>query len=242
MQQSTSQDARTPDLLLFRFEGPSLTDGRAMPPDGQWIETRASNLFTGYNTPWDALLHAAGPTLCVVTLSADASYAAESRTWLAKGKKIVKRLNASQMLRAFSLQLALEVAPYWKPSPIVRSFLCSGDATLREAVYRIAPCADEGSIFAASEAAHSAAHPSPSRAAVLAAGAVANVYRDITTAEALFDASADAADTNDPAEWPTPEFDTWTELGYRTGDQVRDRIEGHFNRMVAAAFNMRGFA
>jgi len=242
MQQPASQEARTPDLLLFRFEGSTLTDGRAMPADGQWVAARASNLFTGYNTPWEALLHATGPTLCVITLSADASYAAESRTWLAKGKKIVKRLNASQMLRAFSLQLALEVAPYWKPSPMVREFLCSGDATLREAVYRTAPCADEGSIDAAADAAHSAAHPLPSRAVVLVAGAVANVYRDITTAEVFFDASADAAQTNDPAEWPTPEFDTWSEPGYRVGDQVRERIEAHFDRMVGTALNLRGFA
>ncbi len=242
MQQQAHPEVGTPDLLPFRFEGSTLADGRAMPPDGQWVEARSNNIFTGYDTPWDALLHAVGSTLCLVTLSPDASYIPEARTWLAKGKKIVKRLNASQMLRAFSLQLALEVAPYWKPSPLTRKFLCSSDATLREAVYRTAPCADESSIFAASEAAHSAAHPSPWCAVVLAAGAVANVYRDITAAEAFFEASADAAHTNDPEQWYGPELNSWEEPGHRAGDQVRDRIEDHFNRMVAAAFNMRGFA
>jgi hypothetical protein len=145
--------------LAWHFVGPSLRDGRPIPPDGVWLrhEGPIQICYTGLHASprvIDALRYAPGATICrdvvrdVVTREAD--------KLVARDRAILWRVDASATLLAFSRRCALSVIDLWDAPEVVRRYLETGDDALRVEAAEAARAAAEAA-RAAAEAARAAA-------------------------------------------------------------------------------------
>jgi len=132
-------------MIAYHFVGSTLRDGRPVPPDGVWLEhdgpiaIRESGLHAS-RRPWHALQFAPGETLCLVEV---ADIVEEERNKLvARRRRIVRRVDLTADLRAFTLQCARDVLHLWDAPDVVRRYLETGDETLRAAAWA-ATWADE---------------------------------------------------------------------------------------------------
>jgi hypothetical protein len=81
--------------------------------------------------PMDALQYAPGATLCLVECD---GIVAEGHDKLAcRRRRIVKRIDATELLWKASRQFALSVIQLWNAPVVVREFLETGDETKRDA-------------------------------------------------------------------------------------------------------------
>jgi hypothetical protein len=176
----------------YHFVGDTLRDGRPVPPNGTWLEHTGpirwcqSGLYFARD-PFDALQNAPGPILCRVRV--EGIEREETGGLGAKGvcrrRRIIERVDATEMLRYFARMQALSVVHLWDAPDVVLDYLMTGDESLRIE-------AEKAEAAAEAEAAASAASASASAWAEAAASAAwASV--SAMTAEAAAEAEASAA-------------------------------------------------
>ena len=170
----------TPETA-YHFVGATLRDGRPVPPDGEWLVYKGpckmceSGLHVG-PTPWDALQYAPGPVLCLVEVEDVVERHPDK--WLCRRRRIVRRVDMTEALRAFARAEALRVIHLWDAPEIVRRYLETGDETIRSAAQTAAwaaagAAAGAAARFAAQAAAQAAARSAAGDAAWFVARAAA---------------------------------------------------------------------
>ena len=148
-------------IRAHHFVGDNLRDGRPVPPDGEWlvhdgpVRMCESGLHASRH-PFDALMYAPGPILCLV--DCDEIDAEDVDKLVCRRRRIVARFDATDMLRAFARQCALDVIHLWDAPQVVRDYLTTGDESLRDAARAAARAAARyAARYAAWDAAREAA-------------------------------------------------------------------------------------
>jgi hypothetical protein len=213
-------------VRAYHFVGETLRDGSPIPPDGEWlvhdgpVEICETGLHASKH-PFDALQYAPGATLCRVECE-DVVTEQEDK-FVCRRRKIIKRFDATDMLRAFARHCALSVIHLWDAPPVVRQYLETGDESLRAA-------ARDAARAAARAAARDAARAAARDAAWAAAGAAA---RDAAWA-AAGDAAGDAAWA---AAGDAAGDAAWAAAGAAARDAARAAQKTKFAEMVNAKFS-----
>jgi hypothetical protein len=146
-------------LKAWHFVADKLRDGQPVPADGEWLVFKGQPILCqqglhASRDPFDALQYAPGSTLCLVEC---AGTIVESNNKLVCTKRrIVKRIDATKLLRDFAKQQALSVVHLWKAPQVVLNYL-NGDDSNRKAAYNAASSTAESAAWRAAYAASSAA-------------------------------------------------------------------------------------
>jgi hypothetical protein len=156
-------------VYAWHFVGEKLRDGRPVPPDGiKLIHGRSPSIcnhgFHASKNPYDALFYAPGKTLCLVEMSGEMDYQLDKM--VASERTIIHRIDATEILRKFSRQCALNVIHLWNPPEVVVEYLKTGNESLRDA----ARAAGDAAAWAAGDAAAWAAGDAAAWDAARAAG------------------------------------------------------------------------
>jgi hypothetical protein len=122
--------------LAYHFVGATLRDGRPVPADGEWLvhEGDAVMCESGLHAsrhPLDALQYAPGATLCLVECDDIVDEGADKL--VCRRRRIVKRIDSTELLWEASRKFALFVIHFWDAPTTVREFLETGDETKRAA-------------------------------------------------------------------------------------------------------------
>ncbi len=161
-------------VRAYHFVGKVLRDGGAIPPDGEWLKWSGPVKIceTGLHAsrhPFDALQYAPGETLCLVDC-ADIMNEQNDKL-VCRRRRIVARIDATELLWAMSRWCALQVMHLWNMPPVVREYLETGKDELRDAAGDAAGAAAEAAArVAAWDAARAAARAAARVAARDAAG------------------------------------------------------------------------
>lgn len=122
-------------MKAWHFVGDTLRNGDPIPPDGKWLEYSGpvkiceSGLHASKH-PFDALQYSLGNTLCLVDV--DDVVEEESDKLVCRKRKIIKRMDFENQLRAFARQQALKVLHLWDVPEIVKRYLETGDESIRD--------------------------------------------------------------------------------------------------------------
>jgi len=122
----------------YHFTGDKLRDGRPIPAVGEWlnhegqIEMCVSGLHASAH-PFDALKYAPGNLLHKVILK-DIVEKQDDKV-VARSRKIVATIDATELLRRFARQQALSVVHLWDAPPVVKEYLETGNEELRAAAW-----------------------------------------------------------------------------------------------------------
>ena len=124
------------DQIYYHFTGPKLRDGRPIPPIGEWLihEGPAVMGQSGLHAsvhPFDALAYAPGPMLHKVELK-DIVQTRIDKV-LARQRRIIATIDATQILWRFARAEALSVIHLWDAPQVVRQYLETGKEELRDA-------------------------------------------------------------------------------------------------------------
>lgn len=146
--------------LAYHFVGATLRDGSPIPPDGEWLKHDGPCIMceSGLHAsrdPFDALQYAPGNTLCLVEIRD--IVAEQDDKLVCRERMIVKRIDATDLLRSFARRCALDVAHLWGMPAVVRAYLETGDESLRAAARNAARDAAWAAGAAAWDAARDAA-------------------------------------------------------------------------------------
>lgn len=131
-------------VRAYHFVGETLRDGRPVPADGEWldhdgpIKMCVSGLHAS-RRPWDALQYAPGSTLCLVECAGITEEQADKL--VARRRRIVQRIDATDLLRGFARSEALRVVHLWACPDVVRRYVETGDEPLRAAAWTAAKAA-----------------------------------------------------------------------------------------------------
>jgi hypothetical protein len=156
----------------WHFVAETLRDGSPIPKDGVWLEHKGpvviceSGLHASRD-PFDALQYAPGSTLCLVNVDG-IEYEQEDKL-VCRRRKIVARMDATEMLRYFSRMQALSVIHLWEAPDVVLDYLMTGDEEIRDAAWAAAWAAAWDAARAAAWAAAWDAARAAARAAAWAA-------------------------------------------------------------------------
>ncbi len=158
--------------IAYHFVADTLRDGRPIPADGEWLvhEGPAEICETGLHAsahPYDALQYAPGPTLCLV--ECEDIVAEHADKFVCRRRKIVKRIDSTELCRKFARHCALSVIHLWDAPQVVRDYLTTGDESLRDAAWDAAWAAARDAAWDAARAAAWAAARDAARAAAWAA-------------------------------------------------------------------------
>jgi len=144
-------------ILAWHFVGETLRDGREIPADGA-ILTHVGPVIPcqrGLHASErliDALQYAPGHTLCRVECWGDIEHDADDKL-AARNRRILWRIDAEQVLRAFARRCALDVIHLWDAPDVVREYLETGNEALRDAARAAAGAAARAAAGAAAGAA-----------------------------------------------------------------------------------------
>ena len=141
----------------WHFVGDNLRDGSPIPKDGVWLPkitpiALCNRGYHGSKQPFDALMYAPGNTLCYCEYKG--ATVLDTDKFVAEQRRIVMRMDATDMLRYFARMQAVSVAHLWNPTDIVIDYLMTDNASLRAAAHDAACAAARA---AASDAACAAA-------------------------------------------------------------------------------------
>lgn len=135
-------------ILAWQFVGDTLRDGRPIPADGVKLKhkgklkPRVSGLHASIRLI-DALQYAPGSTLCRVECGGKIEH--DDDKLVCSERTIIWRVDATNFLRLFARQCALDVLPLWNAPDVVRQYLETGDeglcAAARAAVWNAARAA-----------------------------------------------------------------------------------------------------
>ena len=142
-------------VTAYHFTTDTLRDGRPIPAIGETlrhegkIELCKSGLHASM-CPWDALSHAPGPLLHRVVVGGEILYGNDKL--VASERTIRASIDATDLLRSFARQCALDVIHLWDAPDVVRKYLETGDESLRAAARAAARDAAKAAITAAKAA------------------------------------------------------------------------------------------
>ena len=143
------------------------TDGRLRygdrraPADGEWVRCPDGELVLcehgmhASRSPLDALRWAPGPIACRVEVRGDVIE--DDNKLVGRERRILWRLDATELLRHFARLCALDCIEAWGAPPIVLRWLRTGDPAARSAARSAAESAESAARSAARSAAWSAA-------------------------------------------------------------------------------------
>lgn len=122
----------------FLYEGHKLRTGEKAPTDGAWIEVRPPIIackrgLHGSIHPFDALSNAPGPILTLCEFGGEIVHQTDKLA--AQRRKILARMDATEMLRYFARQQALSVGHLWDMPDAVADYLMTGDGATRAAAW-----------------------------------------------------------------------------------------------------------
>ena len=128
----------------FLYGGHLLRTGEKAPKDGAWLEVPGSPIFCerglhGSIHPFDALSHAPGPILTLCEFGGEIHHASDKL--VAQRRKILARMDATEMLRYFARTQAMSVGHLWDAPDVVIEFLMTGDESIRAAAWDAARAA-----------------------------------------------------------------------------------------------------
>lgn len=189
-------------IRAWHFVGNALRDGRPVPADGVWLKHDGPLVMCTYGLhasvePFDALKYAPGPILCLVECHGQIIRGLDKL--VCSERRILTRMNATDMLRYYARMQALSVVHLWDAPAIVLDYLMTGDEEIRDAAReaavvpattwapRIAWAA--GATWATGAAAWIAAG-SAAEAATKATWAVGDAEWDVTKSEVRKDFNA----------------------------------------------------
>ena len=180
--------------LAWHFVGKTLRDGRPIPADGEWLEHTGEVRIcsTGLHAslePFDALEYSPGAKLCLVEVEDIVDQ--QSDKLVCRRRKIIARMDATEMLRYFARMRALSVLHLWEPPQVVCDYLMTGDDESIRAAARDAAWA--AAWAAAGDAAWAAAWDAARDAAWAAARAAAWDAARAAAGDAAWAAARDAA-------------------------------------------------
>jgi hypothetical protein len=177
----------------YHFVGKTLRYGSPIPPNGEWltftgeVKICKSGLHASYN-PFDALEYAPGSTLCKVEIEEIVD--SHKDKIVCRRRKIIGRVDATEMLYYFARMQALSVVDKWDAPDVVLDYLMTGDKKIKSAAH--------SAVYSA--AAHSAVYSAAGRsaagrfAAYSAAGYAAAYFADAhAVAYSVADSVAHAA-------------------------------------------------
>ena len=180
----------------WHFLGGALRDGSPIPEDGVWLPTirRIKICERGYHGsihPFDALQYAPGALLTYCEF--DGEIQAHDDKLCAERRRIVCRMDATEMLRYFARMQAVSVVHLWDTPEVVLDYLMTGDESLRPAAWAAArPAASAAARHASWAAAWAASWAAAREASWAAAREVARQ----ASWEAARQASWEAAKTD----------------------------------------------
>ena len=148
----------------YHFVGETLRDGSPVPADGVTLKhagplvLRKSGLHASRHV-WQALEYAPGPILCRVYSGGEIVEPKDEDKLVSTERTIICRIDATDLLRAFARQCALDVIDLWEAPDVVRRYLETGDESIRETALeaaREARAAARAAAWAARESAWAA--------------------------------------------------------------------------------------
>jgi hypothetical protein len=175
MKQTKKKGTTSMETKIFgwHFVGDRLRDGTAIPADGDWLPKLNSPIipcaygYHGSAHPFDALKYAPGSTLCYCEYRGDVVEQGNPvDKFAAVERRIIRRMDATGMLRYFTRMQALSVAHLWDAPDLVLDFLMTGDESISAAANAAANTA-----AATYAAAYTAANTDANAAAYTAANA-----------------------------------------------------------------------
>ncbi len=131
--------------LAWHFVGEKLRDGRPVPADGVWLEHTGKLILCEEGLHWsrepfDALQFAPGATLCLVEVGGEIVEKKGDDKGISSKRKIIARMDATELLRYFARLQAISALEYWdsEPPEVVCDYLATGDESLRDAAWAAA--------------------------------------------------------------------------------------------------------
>jgi len=124
-------------MIVYHFTGPTLRDGRPIPPIGEWLVHDGPIVpcvqgLHGSQHPFDALHYAPGNLLHQCVLDGEiVSHGSPPDKVVGRRRKILATVDAAGMLLEFARWCALQVAHLRDCPDHVRAFLEPGDEMLR---------------------------------------------------------------------------------------------------------------
>ncbi len=165
-------------MKAYHFVNETLRDGRPVPKDGVWLNHPdqlvmcSSGLHASVH-PIDALRYAPGNTLCRVEL--DGEIIKDKDKLVVEKRKIIWRIDAEELLKAFARWCAIQVIDKWDAPDVV---IKTSDENLREDAindaYAAAHAAAAAYAYDAYAYAYAAAHIHDTYAAAYAAAHAAH--------------------------------------------------------------------
>ena len=156
--------------IYYHFTSKTLRGGRDLPKIGEWLEhdgpvVMCESGLHASQTPFDALQYAPGEMLHQVEL--DGIVQTDRDKVVAKRRKIVATIDATDLLRSFARKQALTVIHFWDCPAVVKEYLETGRyrAAARDAAWDAARAADRAAAWDAARAAARAAAQAAARAA-----------------------------------------------------------------------------
>ena len=124
----------TQTITAWHFFGDTLRDGTPVPPDGVWLKHKGPLVicesgFHASREPFDALKYAPGNNLAMVKCRGIGEE--QSDKFVCSERMIVKRMDATEMLRYFARMQALSVVHLWDAPDVVLDYLATGDERIR---------------------------------------------------------------------------------------------------------------
>jgi len=192
----------------YHFTGDTLRDGSPLPPVGKWLTHRGEiepckRGLHASEHPIDALQYAPGTKLHLVELGKVViSHGDPVDKVVSNRRRIIKTIDAQELLRAFARRCASDVLHLWAAPDVVRKYLTTGDESIRAAAWDAARAAAWDAAWAAArdaawaaawDAAWAAARDAARDAAWAAARAAAWAAARAAARDAAGDAARDAA-------------------------------------------------
>ena len=108
--------------LAWHFVGDKLRDDRPVPKDGVWLEHKGPLVMCDSGLhfskePFDALAYAPGETLCLVEIGGKIVH--DTNKGICSRRKIIARMNATELLRYHARMQALSVIHLWDAPEVV---------------------------------------------------------------------------------------------------------------------------
>ena len=126
-------------MIGYHFTDKTLRNGHPIPPIGEWLEHEGkivpceSGLHASVH-PYDALRYAPGAYMHIVELEGDLQgHGDPVDKHVGRRRRILRTIDASDMLREFARWCALQVIHLWDAPEVVREYLETGDKNLSAA-------------------------------------------------------------------------------------------------------------
>src|SRR5574337_1422237 len=128
----------------YHFTSATLRDGSPIPPIGEWLRFAGEVVMckSGLHAsrhPFDALQYAPGPMLHWV--ECEDIVEEQGDKLVCRSRKIVRSVDATDILRLFARKCALDVIHLWNAPAVVCEFLETGDQSKRAAAWAAARAA-----------------------------------------------------------------------------------------------------